>query len=708
MNSIMQKNFTKAIIYTKFLDDASLLVVDKNTSVRFINIKDMSISSGFKANITHERYSSNKVYFSSDAKYFISCSADNKEAKFYNTETKKIIAKIDRHKGEVSCVGIDPNNRYIFTGGDDGRTFGVDIKSGKLAFALPNHIDTINDIAFSANAQWVATASFDKKISLFNLAMMTPKFRLKAHSAPVMKLEFLSKLRLISIDKKNSAIIWNIHTGKVITRLNGIHDDITQITQSHDNEFLFLGTKLGYILVYELKSYKLITARYIKLKTSITSLSFYEKEQYLIIGTDNGDLLVYNIFEGEEYLSSLLKDKKYNQMQEYVEVNPLLVYTKPYLMVDILWKKTIDRAKELLGNSEKEKALAIFKNFKNIPIKNQLIQKLMKEYLLFDKFVLLVKQNKLALAYGLANQYPEYKDSKLYKSLEIKWKKLFALAQKYLLEPNSADMARDILSIYRGVPAKTKLVNDLFSNILIYKRFRDFIVNKNFKMSFKLIEKNQFLLETNEYISIMDYADQLYLKSNELIGDGDTHSAIKLLKILEDFSDYKEEADELILDIENRENFFNAVDSKNMADAYNILSVSECLQTTEDGLRLNKLWEDDVDLANSYAAKGNIVGVSKSLYKYKKITSKNMFIASIFSWSYISQLESAIKQKKGKLIIEKGIKNYLFYFGEQEQIINIFDLFKKYYPETKLDFEYQKKGSLSMWRPAMIVKSILD
>ena len=332
----------------------------------------------------------------------------------------------------------------------------------------------------------------------------------------------------------------------------------------------------------------------------------------------------------------------------------------------------------------------------------------MKEYLLFDKFVLLVKQNKLALAYGLANQYPEYKDSKLYKSLEIKWKKLFALAQKYLLEPNSADMARDILSIYRGVPAKTKLVNDLFSNILIYKRFRDFIVNKNFKMSFKLIEKNQFLLETNEYISIMDYADQLYLKSNELIGDGDTHSAIKLLKILEDFSDYKEEADELILDIENRENFFNAVDSKNMADAYNILSVSECLQTTEDGLRLNKLWEDDVDLANSYAAKGNIVGVSKSLYKYKKITSKNMFIASIFSWSYISQLESAIKQKKGKLIIEKGIKNYLFYFGEQEQIINIFDLFKKYYPETKLDFEYQKKGSLSMWRPAMIVKSILD
>ena len=67
---------------------------------------------------------------------------------------KKALAKIDRHQGAISCVGIDPKSRYVFSGGEDGKTFVLDIKSGKLAFTLPGHVDTINDIAFSYNMYW--------------------------------------------------------------------------------------------------------------------------------------------------------------------------------------------------------------------------------------------------------------------------------------------------------------------------------------------------------------------------------------------------------------------------------------------------------------------------------------------------------------------------------------------------------------------------
>ena len=63
----------------------------------------------------------------------------------------------------------------MFSCGEDGLTFGVDIKSAQLAFTLPRHIDTINDIAFSKSGQWVATASYDKNIAIFNLITMTPK-----------------------------------------------------------------------------------------------------------------------------------------------------------------------------------------------------------------------------------------------------------------------------------------------------------------------------------------------------------------------------------------------------------------------------------------------------------------------------------------------------------------------------------------------------
>ncbi len=708
MEAIQSINFNKAIIYTKILDDSSLLVVDQDTSVRFLKLEDLSVLNGFKANIHHERYSSSMVYFSNDAKYFISTTSDAKEARLYNTKTKKAIAKVDRHSGEVSCVAIDPKERFMFAGGDDGRTYGVDIKSGKLVFTLPNHIDTINDIAFNPSGQWVATASYDKKISVFNLAMMTPKFRLKAHSAPVMKLQFLNNFRLFSVDKNSSAIIWNIQTGKVISRMQGIHDDVTSVVNSIDNKFLFLGTKLGYVLVYDLNTYELVDGKYIKLKDTITTLSFEANNQHLIVGTKNGDLQVYDIYDGEKELVELLKEKKYAQMQEYSEKNLLLNYTKPHQIVEDLWKKTVAKAKELLGNSQRDKALAIFDTFKDIPIKNQHIQKLMKEYLEFDKFVILVKQNKLALAYSLASKYPAYKDSELYEAVEARWKKAFKLAQKYLLDASSADKAKEILAPYRGIVEKSKLINELLTNIKVYKVFRSFIAKKDFKMAFNLLDKYPFLEESAEYNSIMNYADKIYIKAHELITTGDTHSALRLLKILYDFQDYSKEAYELTQEIEYREKFFQALEEKNIHDAYNILSESEILEETPEGIKLIEAWENDVDIANAYAAKGKVSGIDGVLDKYKKISSKYRSLAIIYSWCYITQLEIAIKQKKDKEIIEKGIRNHLSYFGLQENIIGFFDIFKKYYPDTKLDLEQQILGSLEMWRPSMIVKSILD
>ena len=708
MKIIEEKNFAFPIIYTQILDDNKLLVVDENTSVRFLDLSSFDTASGFKANITHSSYSSNMVYFSPHASYFISCSADAREAKLYNTETKKAIAKVNRHQGEVSCVGIDPKSRYMFSSGDDGKTFGIDIKTGKLVFTLPAHTDTINDIAFSSNGQWVATASYDRKISVFNLSLMTPKFRLKAHSSAVMKLRFLKDYRLFSIDKKNSAIIWNMQTGRVITRLQGIHDDVTQVATSSDCKFLFLGTKLGYVLVYNLDTYELIAGRYIKLKDAITSIVCTKEDDKLIVGTKKGALLVYNIHEGEEYLVELLKEKKYEQMQDYLEKNPLLEFTKSYQMVDIIWNKIIIKAKEFLASSQKDKAMALFTDFKNIPIKKQIIQKLFKDYLEFDKFAFLVKQNKLALAYNLAAKHKAYKDSSLYEAMELKWKKTFAVAQKYVLDPSSSYKAKDILAPYRGIVDKAAIIHELLANIQVYKRLRVFIAQKDFKMAFNLMKKYPFLTETTEYSAAMNYADKLYIKSHELIKKGDTSSVLKLLHALEDFDDYKEEAKELLADIENRQKFFTAVLEEKMEDAYNLLSASEYLQDTKDGMKLIELWEAKIEIANAYAIKGDASGVKTVLADYLGISSKSMSIATVFSLCYISQLENAIRKKQDQKSIEKGIKNYLLHFGVTEQVLAYFSIFKKYYKDTKLNLDEQKVGSFNMWRPAMIVSSILD
>ncbi|MGB3962441.1 MAG: hypothetical protein WBK95_09430, partial [Sulfurimonas sp.] len=352
MKPVQHINIKEPIILTKILDNGSLLVVDANTTIRYCNLKDFEAMGGFKANIKHMRYKNEVLAFSSDSNYFAAISSDEREAKLYDVTTKKATAKMNRHQGEVSSIAIDAKNRYMLSGGDDGKTFAIDINSAKLAFTLPIHVDTVNDIVCSANGNWIATASYDKKISLFNIATMTPKEKFKGHAAPVMKLKFIANNRLVSVDKNANAFVWSVYSGKILSRLQGIHDDVTRIVTSKDNRFLFLGTTLGYIIAYDLKSYELLSRNFIKVSSSITALEFDGTTNHLIIGTEKGDLLSYDIYEGEMLLHELLSERKYDDIIKQSDINPFLAYTKIYELVANLWDKTLAKAKLYLEKGD--------------------------------------------------------------------------------------------------------------------------------------------------------------------------------------------------------------------------------------------------------------------------------------------------------------------------------------------------------------------
>lgn len=708
MEVIDSKNIKEPVILLKILNDNSLVVVDSQTTVRFFDPNTLSLLNGFKVKIRHKRYRESMFAFSSDAHYFASVSPDCRESRLYNAHSKQIIKEVDRHHGEVSCLGIDPLNRYMFSCGDDGKTYAIELKSGKLVFTLPFHIDTINDIAFSANSNWVATASFDKKISLFNLATLTPKTKLIAHKAPIMKLRFLKNNRLLSLDNNATGIIWNIYGEKVIHRLEGIHDTVTHVTTSSNDEFLFIGTELGYILLYDLNSYELLSNKYIKLHSTITALEFNKEKNHLIIGTEDGDLLFYNIYEGEEKFQDFLKLKDFVAIQIEADKNPILKYTKIYNLASNLWERTLKKAKIFLEKGDEKTAIALFKHFKNIPSKNTIMKKVILEYVDFEKFAMFAKQGKLTLAYGLANRHPMYKDSSLYKALELNWKKAFEMAQRFSLDPKGEEKAKEILSPYRGISEKTKLIKELLTQGEVYKRFRVSVGQKDFRIAFELIKLNPFLKEFQDYEHLMKYADTLYIKSQKLIEVGDTHSAIKLLRVLEDFTDFSEEVRELILGIESRQKFFNSVEEDDIMTAYNLLARFEFLQDTEDGQKLQKQWNSDISKANAYAVDGDIVGVKKSLEPYVKTSSKYTSLGTVFGLCYMVQLEDAMKKKVSKTILENGIKNYMLSFGLQDQIENFFKQFKSRYPDSKLTLNHLTHGSISMWRPSMIEDSILD
>lgn len=551
MNPIKKKNYNKAVIFSKILDNGSLVIVDSDTTIKFLNMETLETIKSFEEGIKHSRYTSTVVSVSNDGKYFSSLSSDCKEATLYETNTKNIIATVNRHQGEVSCVGIDPKGKYMFSCGDDGKTFAVEIKSGKLAFRLPVHKDIVYDIAFSDDAQWLATASYDKTISLFFLPNKIPKHLMISHSEPVKKLCFLSEHRLFSIDKSNRAIIWDTYEATVITRLEGL-PDVTWVTKSADSRFLFLGTELGNILLYELENYKLLSSHYIKLNSPITSLEFYEKNQQLIIGTNSGELLFYDIFDGEDNLIILFKKKDFIAIEKCIEINPLLVYTKAYQAILVIWEKTLEKAKEYLVNDDKNSAIKLFSAYMKVPSKNKIIQDVFQEHEKYAKLDALVSGGKIALAYAMVNSDPIYLNSKTYIDLEKNWEKVLALAKKYSIHVKGETKITELFAPYRGVSQKTKDMQEVVLHHKVYKRFLDSIVKKDYKLSSELINKYKFLKEVPEYEELQDYSDSLYIDSEKLINAGDFTEAMKLLNILENFSDFEDIAKQAMLDIKGK------------------------------------------------------------------------------------------------------------------------------------------------------------
>ena len=707
MKEIKQANFKNPIVLLKILDNDKLVVVDDKTTVRYLNKNDLKVLGGFKAGIEHERIKQNVVTFSSDGSKFASLSGDCKEARLFNAQTKKAIAKMTRHQGEIACVEIDSKDRYMFTGGEDGKTFVVDLKTGKLAFTLPHHADTVNEIAFSANGNWCVTVSYDRKVGVFNIATMTPKHKLKLHASPVMKVRFIDASRFVTIDKNSTAIVWNTYSGKVIARLQGIHDDVREMVLSKDGLFLFLGTQLGHVIVYELENYTQLARSYIKLSTPISSLEFDNEDNNLIVASEDGNVVFYDVYEGRNHLKALLKLTKYDEAYKETENNPLLAYTEEFKFIFNIWEKTLEKAKYFLQKGEKKKAISLFENFKNIPSKKTLINRLLQEYKDFDKFIELIRGGKFALAYSMARTTPMYQETAIYKSLEKQWQKTFILAQKTVLQPSGLEKAKDILTAYRGIPEKTTLIQELLKEAKVYGTFKKVIGEKNFKMAFKLADQYSFLKEFPEYTAIVNYGDKLYIQVQKYILDDNTAGALKTLQILSNFADFEEESNQLRDDIENKLKFDKAIRSKDIPLAYSLLDNSDDLQETVEGRELQKIWNDDLEKANSYAAKGDIDNIEEVLKPYMQISTKFMAIASVVAWCYVTQLEKAVREKTDISIIEDGIKKYVLTFGLRDEIESFYHICQKFYKDLEIDLEILPKGSFKKWKPSMIEKSIL-
>lgn len=705
MDILKSFNIKQPILMLKALNEGKMGVIDAHNALRIIDMNTYSIVGGFKSNITHERLIGSHVDMTPDGEFSISSIPGANKAALFRVSKKELLYKVGRHQGEIESVALDPNGRYCVTCGQDGKAFAWVIKTARLAFSMPSHADFITTVAFSDNAQWVATGSYDRSINLLNIATMKQSLKLRGHTGPIIKIFFLPEVRVLSVDKEGGLIVWDLRNGKIIKRLTKMNDEVTTMTVSPDKRFAFVGTKLGYVGLYDIQTLELVKQRYIKESESISSLAFLVDPFRLAIGTVEGNINVYSLFGDEEIYVQMLRERRYKAFYDALEDNPILLYSKQYEIAERIWSDVLEKSRIYLEKGDRAKAKELLDMFTGIPKKNSFITQILSSYEKYAQFKGFIEAGRFPLAYSMAKQYSAFQDSEPYRKMELKWKKLFLKAQELILTPNGDEQARQLLAPYRGISEKTVLIQQLFEQRRMYEYMKKLIGERNFVKFFDLIKMHPFLKEFSEYNMVMSYADKLYIQAKKGYVEGDYVTVKKVCEILNLFPDYTAEAKEMEDAIRAKRLFYDAIVSNNLPNAFAYLSSYPLLYETPEAQVLERHWNGIVDKAQRYAAKGMARETLDEFEEYFTINEKYVAMAAVMAQAYCAQLEQKLRDKAPQSVIEHGIQNYVELFGIDEGILTVFDYFKRRY-ESQLDLEMMKQGSFESWTPSIRIEDI--
>lgn len=693
-----------AVITLKVLSDGHLALMDQQGSFRMIDLQSYKTVGGFKTGIVQERAWGNHLSISASGKYAACVIPHTNQAALYSIEKKKLLYTTSRHKGDLESVCIDDENHYFVTGGTDGKTYVWNLSTGRLTYAFPSHADYIT--ALDISRVWIASASYDKTISVLNLTTMNTPIRLSGHSSVVVQIKLLKQMRMISADKTGNILLWDLKSSKLLHRFAKMHDNITSFTLSADEKFLFVGTKLGYVSLYEIEKGECLKKFYLKEESKVTSLCLIEEKNQLVVGTKKGKMNFYSLFSDEKVMIEKLKAKEYAELYAAAEDNPLLYYSKVYLKLDELWHLAMNKAVQMLEAGLLSNAKAILEPFSRVRSKQTQISQLLSDYNEFQKFKQHVEEKRYSLAYSLANRYKHFKQSSPYKAMENEWHLQFNKAKALVLNKDGDEKIRTLLSNFKGISEKSSLIQQLFQQRTAYSLFCKKLVQKDFISLFSLLERCPFIKEFDEYDKLLDYADNFYIKASHALQNKEYPEAISYATELINFPDLKDDAQEIIESAKTSYQFAQAFEREDIASMYEMIGKYPYLSENTEARALEKEWSKHLEVAEKYAAKADVQNVCATLKDFFEIKAKHAAIAVVIQQAYISQLHHSLRSNISVAAIEDGIKQYVAFFGIDDHIENFYEKFAQN-RQTRLDISRLHKGSIHLFRPSFIIPDIV-
>ncbi|MDF1880237.1 hypothetical protein JHD50_02785 [Sulfurimonas sp. MAG313] len=674
----------------QLMKDKTLCVIDINNNFRVYDLDKFKLKDGFKSNLPKNILYIDNMAISSDANYLSFYDTSKKEISIFDRTKRNFIYTICSHAGGVETVEFTKDNKYLITGGMEGRLYMWSAQSGKKVDTLSHHHDSISAISSNDNSRWVATAGYDKVIKVFNRSFRKNHYKLISHQEPITSLNFLSGQRLLSTDKEGSILIWDIIKCTVIQRLPSFDAHITAVSFDKEEQFLFVASLSGMVGLYDLQEGTLLKNDFLKQLAGISQMQYCDERNFLVFGLSNGHIPIFELDEPVQEFTKLMKEKDFQACYLMSEENPMILYTPVYESLENLYSKAFEHAVKLLREQKTKAAKDLLRHFSASSSKRLQIQKLFNDFSMFNTFLTAVKSKKYMMAYSLVAQYSSLKDTPEYAMMEKQWSKILLVVKKIINDKDAEEKIKQLFKPFMGIPGKNLIITSLYSNRNVFVFFRKHLLDKDYFNAFKLIVGHPFLQEFEEYQNLVKIGKIYKEKTEEVYNNGEYYEAVKLCEILVYFPEEKEFAEGLREKANIYAEAMQYYAEKKFTAVYNMIEAHPYLEDAQITQDIEKGFLDYYEKSELYAADGNVSSVKKVMEKFSKIKSKVPSIVHLIKIGYWAQIEKAAQTNKSDMILLEAFSKYQKIFGYESMLE---DLLKSIQEKRPLEVSFDVQGS---------------
>lgn len=175
----------------------------------------------------------------------------------WSTDDWKPVAISGAAEGDVHAMAFSPDDRFLFTTGDDMMVRRIDLsQTPPMVVEFGDHEDTVPTLALDPQGKWLATGSRDHTICIWNAQTGHLERTIEGHDDDVVGVMFHpTRPWLVSASYDKTVRIWDFQSGKELQRLIGHKERIFDVRWSPSGSQIATAAEDG-VLVWHADSYE--------------------------------------------------------------------------------------------------------------------------------------------------------------------------------------------------------------------------------------------------------------------------------------------------------------------------------------------------------------------------------------------------------------------------------------------------------------------